>query len=106
MYIATPLAILFLVITAAWTGIFAIAFARQKPAKPRVLLADCFWIGVPAVCMTAAIALLMQSPPVSAPAPSSDAHERVQASVAEHKRECILDSQTPRIAAVPRAGSR
>ena len=99
MYIATPLAILFLVITAAWTGIFAVAFARVKPAKPRTLLADCFWIGVPSVCMVAALALFMQSQSEGVPALASDAHEHVHASVAEHKRECILDSQTQRIAA-------
>jgi hypothetical protein len=101
MYIATPLAILFLVITAAWTGIFAIAFARQKPVQQRNRLADCFWIGVPSVCMAAAIVLLSQNHTKCVLAPENEAHEHAHASVAEHKRECILDSQTQRIAAHP-----
>ena len=100
MFMATPLAILFLVITAAWTGIFAIAFERQRPAKKRVLLADCFWIGVPSLCIVAAIALLVQTRSLHAVGPSHEEH--AQASVAEHRQECIRDSQTQRFVAQDR----
>ncbi len=94
MYVATSLAIMFLLITAAWTGIFAIAFARQRPTEKRSRLADCFWIGVPSLCIVAVISLLVQGRSKHAAGPSIDEH--AQTSVAEHRQECIRDSQVQR----------
>jgi hypothetical protein len=92
MYMATPLAIMFLLITAAWTGIFAIAFARQRPAEKRSRLADCFWIGVPALCIVAVVVLLVQARAKPTMDPSAD--ENAQTRLATHRQECIRDSQT------------
>jgi len=95
MVAVTPLAVMFVLLAAAWIGIFAMDFKRQSPSRKRSRLADWFRIGLPTTCTVAVIALTPLA--WSKQSAHSGIEQQVHEGTVTYLQECMRDSQTDQL---------